>query len=159
MLKKLLLLLFLIKGVYADEYTIMSNNQKDIIQYAYIYGMKYDLSWTLAAIAFIESKGGKYQISVDGHDYGVMQINIKSALAREGLKDTPFMRSKLATRLITDMDYCLEHAVAEIQFWQNRYGADRYSRVWGSYNGGHKGNKSYAKKIIKTIAMLKKHLW
>ena len=136
----------------------LSYQQKQTIREAYRYGKHFDLAWTLAAITYVESKGGKYQVSVTGEDYGITQINIYSLCSRLHTPCTLYKRSELATKLIANHRYALKYTVLELQYWQTVHHNSWY-RIWGSYNQGHHPNYTYAKRIQKTIKWLKKQKW
>lgn len=57
------------------------------------------------AIAIKESKLGEYMINLDTKDFGLYQINIKSALNRSNMKDTAWNRNILASKLVSDFNF------------------------------------------------------
>jgi hypothetical protein len=139
----------------------LNSSQKEIITEVHKYGDIYDLGNTLAGIALVESQLGKYQIGTSSSDYGIMQISIKSALDRMGIENTRYKRSQLATLLITDRMFNYSMAIAELKFWQKKYGKGthwQWVQMVNSYNNGHHStNFNYANKVSKAIRRLKEN--
>lgn len=138
----------------------MSIKQKEIIKEIHKYGDIYDLGNTLVGIALVESQLGKYQIGTSSNDYGIMQISIKSALDRLGIENTSLKRSQVGTSLIVDRMFNYSMAIAELKFWQKKYGTGtrwQWVQMINSYNNGHRSkNFKYAKKVSKAIRRLKR---
>ncbi|CAH7349842.1 conserved exported hypothetical protein [Vibrio chagasii] len=112
----------------------LSNEQKDILNISYHEGHKKDLGLTLAAIAWHESHFGKYLVALEEGSVGVHHINIKTAIVRSKMRDTPINRSYLATTIIKDPYVSADYAIRELEYWKSQ------GRSWRdmvkSYNAG-----------------------
>lgn len=150
------ILLFSSENKYYKEFNLLSNKQIKNILISYKYGLSNNLEWTLAAIAWQESQGGKYKIGTLSNDYGLCQININTHLRDINKENTPRNISKYATKLIEDDKYNLKWATHTLLYWKN-YHKNNWLKTWGSYNGGFKPNMKYANQIKLRIMALKKH--
>lgn len=146
--------LVLILSTFVLSLFALTPNQISTIQYVYNKCIPYDLQNSCAAIALVESDAGIYQVSTDYSDFGIMQINLQTHLRHLQLPNTPFNRSRVSTRLITDIDYNIEWAINELLFWKSLHN-DNWLLIWGSYNGGFSPNLQYAQKVADTIKYLK----
>ena len=179
-MKHVLILLMLTLALYsssstermAGELNHISYNQKEVMIRAYMKGRNSDLGYTLAAIAWNESNFGKFNINTaDGNNlkykgsYGVYHVLLNSAMGREGSKSN-WHASSVAEKLYTDMDYCVDKALIELEFWNRVWrdkGVDRvYSHTIASYNAGYKSLDSrygteYAILLLKRVRVLKKY--
>lgn len=140
------------------------------IRNAFYRGMGDDLSWSLSAIIIIESSAGKRLINEATHDYGIMQINIKTAkvrLARWAKSGRDFGKYDITNDndvkqlLVSDSLISTTLALEELNFWKSKRNGD-WNKVYASYNGGYYINKKhqpiaekYSKKVISTIKKLK----
>ena len=149
---------------YDNDYNSLSVEQQEFIQWVYDFGKPYNLQWTLAAKVWEESQCGLQVISerthpVYGKDYGITQINIHWLLVAHNLPDTPFNRSKYATKLVRDDVYCLLETINNIRHWEClKKSWQSYRFVWAHYNGGTTPNWDYAERIAKRIRVLTKYI-
>lgn len=127
------------------------------VRKGYDAASEHDYGLTLAAIIIQESQGGLYRVNPESKDYGLTQINIKTAVSRLGYKDTPFMRSVAASKIVFDDDLAIALAIEELLYWDKRR-AGNWSQVVSSYNSGNNmtnGMRNYYPKIAKTVNELK----
>lgn len=136
-------------------------DQKLVLRHSFEYGRPYDLSYSLAAIAWKESSGGRYRINLQDPAAGIHMITIKNALSYSGRKDTPFNRNKLAQELIENPNLSAGYSVINLNFWRSVYG-NNWGLVWRSYNGGTSGSKAsqeYAISIAEKVNVIRKCNW
>lgn len=143
---------------YGEPLTKINEEQKQVLLKAYEYGKPYDLSWSLMAIAWKESRAGKWNINLQDPAVCPFMININTAIKRTNLKDTSFNRNVLAQELIDDFGLCAAHAVTELTYWRAVHG-ENYRKIWASYNGGYNYSSpqaaGYAQEIADIIKRLK----
>lgn len=151
---------FLFVGLaHSSECPDLSIKQLHTLQEAYDYGKVYNLEYTLAAIVLQESKAGEvligYNVGAD-NDYGVAQINLKTASNMEGVRGS-YGKGVLASRLVTDTEYNLGMAVEVFKWWQSYHKGD-YSKALMSYNAGHNVNAGvvYRNNIVDGVRSLRK---
>lgn len=140
-----------------DYQHTMTNTQWYNVTKGYYAGEEHDYGLTLAAIIIRESQGGLYRVNPESKDYGLTQINIKTAIARLGYEDTPFMRSVAASKIVFDDDLAIALAIEELLYWDKRR-LGNWSHVVASYNSGvnmTKGLRDYYPKIAKLINELR----
>lgn len=135
------------------EYNSLTHEQHIVLAEAYLTGYKDDLGFTMMAIAYAESRAGKYLINTQTNDFGVMGISLKTASSREGIKGA-FSRNILAQRLIFDNAYNMKLSLDELRYWTKYHKGDWRSTV-SSYNAGFnvKAGKDYLTKIVKYTRM------
>ena len=141
---------------YLKQLERYDRNQLEFLRLAYRMGKKYNLGYTLMAVAMQESDAGKYMISVTG-DYGLCGINLKYYLINHKIHNTYYKRLEIATKLIRNDLLNIRSAIEELRYWIKRYGHN-YIKVWGSYNGGTIPNYRYANKILNRIVALRRYI-
>jgi hypothetical protein len=140
--------------------------QKHNLHFAYTYGEKLDLGYTLAAIALVESSAGKYRLNVRTNDLGLFQIN--ATTAENTLKlEKYYDKLELHQRLVYDDILGAEIAIATLEHFRR----DRVmtSSVWSemikSYNTGSQWRRDkvmkkkadgYLQKVSNTVKLLRK---
>ena len=121
-----------------------------------------DLSWTAIAIAWEESKYGRFQMGfpTDGsYDCGVMHNNTTSVLARKGLKTSLYNKVGICTSLIVNPEESYLEFVKEIRYWERVRGTSSWRAIWRGYNAGYTGGgKNYSTMIARRIAVVKKFM-
>jgi len=135
----------------------MTNQQWYNVSKGYYAALDHGYGLTLAAIIIKESQGGLYRVNPESKDFGLTQINIKTAISRLGYKDTPFMRSVAASKIVFDDDLAIALAIEELLYWESRRGG-QWSHVVASYNSGNnmrKGLKNYYPRVAKLVEQLK----
>ena len=144
-----------------QELKHLTLHQKRVLFTVYQKAHQFNLGYTMAAIAWQESDFGKYPMNVsDGKDgsYGVFHNLLSSVCSRHPC--TSWGKSRLAERLIFDLDFSFAEALSELKFWQNYWKAKKVPRVWShmicSYNAGYrwKNGSKYRKMIIVKIKAL-----
>lgn len=136
-------------------YKHMTVKQKQCLKNAFERGKPFDLGWTLAAIAWEESIGGKFKLNVFDPSFGVYHIKIENALAfSKQIEDTRFNRNRIAMWLIDDFDYSSAVCISILKWWMNFHNGS-WSLAVASYNGGHKPNKKYLERIKRKIKALR----
>ena len=152
----------------------MNDIQKSVFIVAYTKGKKYDLSLTLAAIAWQESDLGLNRINIyDGFkkpygSFGPYHILLRSYISRHNINNK-WITSRIAERLITDLNFSTDAAIEELLYWRNYWkhkgykGNDLWKRTIASYNAGYKSIKSkrgriYLNNIRLKILAIKKYL-
>jgi len=159
-----LLLVLLTFSLYASpfkEIDSLSKKQYTNLIWVYKQGKKYDLELTLTAIAWQESAFGKYPINLSDPSGGLFHNLLSSVCCRLSLTPNQWNQSRILERLISDKEFALQQAVAELLYWNNYWKVRRSTRVWSymvmSYNGGHRGSKKYYIDIVKKVKYLKRY--
>ncbi|RDU64744.1 hypothetical protein [Helicobacter sp. MIT 14-3879] len=120
-----------------------SNNQKEIIAYAYNYGKKYNLGYTLAAIAWHESCAGEYRMNFADPSAGLYHALIPGVIKRyQMLKDNGFNRNVIGELLIRDDEFASKVAIDELLYWDNVRNGN-WKEIIKSYNKGFSWEKDY----------------
>lgn len=151
---------------YYTELTQLSKKQKMVMYESYLYGLDHDLGYTLAAIAWKESKFGLWPINVsDGKhgSFGPFHVLLESSSVRNGAV-TDWDKSRLAEKLVLDFQFAANEAISELLYWQRRWENKdmNWSRTVASYNAGKASINSdrglaYSKDILLRIKILKKY--
>ena len=127
------------KCVSIDKF---SEEQKEVIVYAYNYGKKYDLGFTLAAIAWHESCAGEYRMNFADPSAGIYHALIPGVIKRyQMLKDTGFNRNVIGALLIRDDEFASKVAIDELLFWNKVRNGD-WKNIIKSYNKGYLWEKN-----------------
>lgn len=137
-----------------DKVRQLSMVQKHNLSKSYSYGQPYELGYTLAAIALVESQAGKWRLNIKTGDVGLYQINYITAQNTLGV-DRYYDQLALHERLVYDDVLGAEIAIATLEhFRANRV---MTSVVWQemikSYNTGSqwKRNKQMGKRAEKYL--------
>lgn len=133
----------------------LTSEQKKNCTKAYKAGKPYSLGTTMAAIAYVESSCGIYKIGPT-NDYGIMQINIKTALSRLKLEDTPANRKEASKHLIKNDKLSFNLAIRELVYWKITRNRTLWIDYVSSYNQGNViDNYDYAGKVMKAVKILR----
>ncbi|MGX2981564.1 hypothetical protein [Helicobacter sp. 23-1045] len=117
-------------------------NQKEIIAYAYNYGKKYGLGYTLAAIAWHESCAGEYRMNFADPSAGLYHALIPNVIRRyQMLKDNGFNRNVIGEMLIRDDEFASKVAIDELLYW-DKVRNGNWKDMIKSYNKGFSWEKS-----------------
>lgn len=144
-----------------ERYDSLSEKQKHVIQRAYLYGAPDNLGYTLAAIALQESNAGQWRVNFRSNDYGMMQINVKTAVDTMGVTNH-YRQMELIERIIHDDSLSLTIALSVLDhFRQGRIMTNdvwremvmRYNVGWQSTNG--RGEK-YLQSVSNYVNMLQR---
>lgn len=136
-------------GPNCSDLSAMSPEQLFTLAHAYRAGAEHGYGLSLAAIAWQESLAGEIRINYSDPSFGVFHAHLTTVARREGVSNG-FVKNQLAQRLVDDMDYAAEHAVAELSYWQSQYGED-WMRIWASYNGGWNWQSTAAQNYAESI--------
>ena len=173
LLLSMLISLSLFGGSLKNELFNLSFKQRDIMITSIKSGKQYDLGYTLAAIAWQESKFGEYLVNLNDPSCGVYHIYLPDLLNRLGKKDTSWNRNVVCSRLINDFNFGLTEAIGRLEFWKNYWYSKglRGNKLWRymimSYNAGtsflHNKKskmkaKQYLKHIIRKVRVLKRYV-
>lgn len=152
---------------YMYELNHLTSYQKTILFRTYIKAKQFGYENTMTAIAWQESRFGKYPVDLSGPSFGVFHNLVSSVSKRNGNSGTEWSNSRIAERLILDYDFSFSQSLAEIKYWENYWKSKNKPHVWreivGSYNGGYgwrhkKSSVQYLKDIIIRMKVLKKYL-
>jgi len=164
MLKLILTLVFISLSLYASPFKkidSLTTEQYNNLIWIYQQGKKYDLELTLTAIAWKESHFGKYPINLSDPSGGLFHNLLGSVCCRLNLTPNQWNQSRILEKLISDKEFALQQAVAELLYWKSYWKVRNKRYLWkrmiSSYNGGHKGNIRYYKDIVKKIRYLKRY--
>lgn len=119
-----------------------SKSQIQTIHYAYHYGKKYNLGFTMAAIAWKESCAGLYRINFDDPSAGIYHAHLPGVIKRHyKAKNTAFRRNVVAEKLIRDPEFASKIALEELLYWKKIH-KDNWKNIIKSYNKGFSWQKS-----------------
>lgn len=165
MIKSVVLFLFLCLcnvsyGCDALDKYDFSMRQKITLLSAYMYGIPYDLSYSLAAIAWKESSAGDVPMNLNDPSFGIHHITLKNAIIYSGRPDTHRNRQIVASELVKSNRLSSEFAIINLNYWRMQYGDD-WMKVWASYNKGWnvEAGMSYARDISEKIKVIKQCGW
>ena len=141
----------------------LAEDQIEVLKAVYKIGKPRGYGETLAAIALVESGAGRYLVNPTTGDYGVMQINLKSASARTNQhtskKINDSNRNIIKNTLLKNVQFGAAYAMMELDFWKKSHKGNMHKMV-ASYNGGYNYSKPvpqlYAKKISTARAVVRK---
>ena len=144
--------------VHADECAPLfsiTDNQWDVLQQAYDTGAPHDLGNTMAAIAWTESTAGKYKVNTHSKDFGVMQNNIKTAVARRNVQGR-YATKELITQLVVNDQLSIDLALEELLYWKTH--TDSWANMVSAYNNGwaYKHGTVYLEEISKSTRLMMK---
>lgn len=126
-----------------DEHENLSKEQKKVLQVALSVGKKYKLSTTLAILAGVETRFGKYKAK-NGRYCGPMQIDR--------------LQYKVSCkRLREDIHLSMELAAKHVRRYLDRYNGNiEYMLV--AYNGGSAFNNPHENEFLRRVASVHKVL-
>lgn len=111
----------------------LSDYQKSSARFLYTYGQQHDISYTLMAISLAESSLGKWRVNYISNDFGLMQVNIRTASDTLGVTNH-FRRLELAEKMIYDDSLNVYLAVRVLQ----HFNKGNWREMVMSYNEGYK---------------------
>lgn len=129
----------------------MSPEERYTVFESYLAGREYGIGLTLAGICWKESRGGRWQIGLDGTGFGLYHIDVKWFLKRNGIDDTPYNRSKWGTIIMLNRQFSEQYVISFIQTLRKRY-HDNWYKVWKAYNG----SDEYARDMKILIGVLER---
>jgi len=158
MFKKFLIVVLYAISLYGQDYNLekdwvgMSEKEKKAIAASFQMGAKYNLGYTLAAINWHESKGGRWRISADGNDVGYYHVNVYWYLKENGIRNSIWKRLEYKTLLITNQKLELDYVISMLVKLRKKY-KNAWLKIWRDYNG----SPVYAKDILNKVIFLRKH--
>ena len=133
-----------------NEYNLFLPKQKQVLQYSYEQGKPFNLGYTLAAIAWVESKAGKYRINLQDQSAGVYHCTIDQAIKRlPNLTDSNYDRNRIAQTLIDDDKLASAIAIEMLLEWKHI--RPNWSDVVASYHGGSNYRSNRAQNYLQLI--------
>lgn len=149
-----------------SEVSQLSLIQKHNLSKSYSYGHPYELGYTLAAIALVESQAGKWRLNIKTGDVGLYQINYITAENTLGV-NRYYDQLALHQDLIYNDRLSAEIAIATLQHF--RANRAMTSVVWSEmikgYNEGYKWRRDkvsrkkaekYLTRVTNSVRLLKK---
>lgn len=136
-----------------ERYDSLSAKQKHNLQRAYLYGAPDNLGYTLAAIALQESNAGQWRVSFRTNDYGLMQINVTTAVNTMGVTNY-YRQMELIERIIHDDSLSLTIALSVLDHF--RQGRQMTNDVWREmvmrYNVGWRSTNGRGEKYLQSVS-------
>lgn len=143
-----------------------SKDQLQTIRYAYHYGKKQNLGYTMAAIAWKESCAGLYRINFEDPSAGIYHAYLPNVIRRHyKQRNTPFRRNVVAEKLIREPEFASQIALEELLYWK-KIRKGNWKEMIKSYNKGFSWEKnklrnkmaeSYYEDISKKIQILQQY--
>jgi len=128
--------------------SIFANN---LIKQIYIKGKEFNYGYTLVAIAYVESRLGKYMINLQDPSCGLFHV-MPSTLSTNKWK-----QSRICEALIKDNDFSISVALKRLKYFENYWknkgyrGTKLWRRTVNSYNSGFGNNPKYVQKVINAV--------
>lgn len=150
-------------GPMVTEECYIEKDQLDVVNFSYEYGVKYDLGYTLAAIALKESNGGRINVNIGDPSGGYYHVTLDKVLRYYRWKNTPYNLNRAMQELVNKPELAAELAVKELQSWR-RNTTYNWMSTWASYHAGTGGasstrGKEYASDIRQIIGKIKACKW
>jgi hypothetical protein len=143
------------KLVYELEH--LEKEQLEILVKTFLKAKKHNLEYTMTAIAWQESKFGKYMVNLSDPSFGVFHNLITSVQKRH--RSNEWNRDRLVEKLLFDYDFSFAESLNELRFWNNVYNnqSSKWSKMVASYNAGynHKNGTAYLYCIKSKIRALR----
>lgn len=116
-----------------DDYNSLTDAQKTIIKNSYNIGAPYNLGYTLAALAIVETRAGDVKDSSNNRICGPHQIDVKVALEQLGSKGD---YKKLCKTVQSHSILSSHLALLNILYWKKH--SKGYKQMINRYNRGWK---------------------
>lgn len=150
-----------------DSISDFSQEQKDTIIYAYMYGKDKGFGYTMAAIAWKESCAGKYLINFSDPSAGIYHALIPGVIKQyTDLKDSQFVRNVVGQMLVSNKEFASSVALDHLKYWQEVHNGD-FKKIIKSYNKGFSWSKNqnidkiatnYYNDIVVRVEKLQKYI-
>ena len=135
----------------------LSQNQLTVMHNIMEKAKPFNLSYTMAAIAWKESSLGKNLINLSSGDCGVFQVSAKT------LSNNTFKQNRICQRLILDFDFSFSVAFERYKYFYNYYRSKglpkgvAWKRAICSYHSGWDWRKGilYYKAIVRNIRSIR----
>jgi hypothetical protein len=143
-----------------DKIQNLSLIQKHNLHKSFHYGKEFDLGYTLAAIAFVESSAGNFRLNVRTNDLGLYQINATTAERTLGIENH-FEKLALHQRLIHDDKLAASIAITTLLHfdkgnWREMLQSYNEGYRWRTNKESRKKAEAYANRVADTVKLLKK---
>jgi hypothetical protein len=138
-----------------EAYSKLTENQRHNIRLSVNRGVGDDLGLTLAAIALTESSAGLQRVNHKSKDYGLYQINIRTAKSITGIEDD-HLGYLLAMELTFDDELNAKYALHVLRHFSKVHNGD-WSKMIQSYNAGNRywNGRNYLQKVKENIKLIK----
>ena len=142
---------------YVKDLNDLTDEQRSIMNRVAELAHSFDLSYTVVAIAWQESNLGKYTVNLQDPSCGITHKRVDYYLKSKGLKDTPFMRNKICSELMADIELAVAVAIEDLEYWKVYHKRRKikndevFQYMIRSYNGGYKFNSQAAKDYEKSV--------
>jgi hypothetical protein len=137
----------------------MTDAQHQLLMRAIAYGAPYDLGYTLAAIAWQESRVGSVPVNITDPSFGPFHGKMDTVMKRVTVTDTAYNRNVIAAKLLKDFDFAAAMAVKELLFWKKVHHGN-WRKMVRSYNAGYnyrsKSAARYAQHIANKVNAIKR---
>lgn len=135
----------------------LSQNQLTVMHNIMEKAKPFNLSYTMAAIAWKESSLGKNLINLSSGDCGVFQVSAKT------LSNNEFKQNRICQRLILDFDFSFSVALERYKYFYNYYRSKglpkgvSWKRAICSYHAGWNWKKGvpYYKAVVRNIRVIR----
>ena len=170
-MKKIVLILIILLNIYAGSNKYInilkhiSQNQWGVYKFISHNASKYNLKYTLLAIAFKESQWGRFKLNLSDPSAGLFHKLLPIYCIELGLKPNKWNMSRVAERLISNNSESFMIALCDFKRNYTYFRTRGYSKSlsWRyaiqAYNAGlnnyYAGSKYYHQ-IVKIIRALKK---
>jgi len=140
------------------EYKNFTVKQKATLVRTFYTGKTFNYGYTLTAIAWQESKFGKYLINLNDPSCGIFHVMPKYIGNTDNSKWT---QSRLCEKLILDYDFSFSSALERLKYFENYWKSKEVPKIWShtvsSYNQGfnYKPDSKYLKEIKLKVKFLK----
>ena len=171
MKKLILIVLLLLLNTYAGsiksymkQIENTNQEQREVARFISYNASKYNLKYTLLAIAFKESQWGKYKLNLADPSAGLFHKLLPYYCIELGLKPNKWNMSRVAERLINNNAESFMAALNDFQKAYNYFRIRGYNKrlAWRyaiqAYNAGvsnYRAGKKYYREIVKIIKALK----
>ena len=148
---------------YKYQLSHLTENQIEVKNLIAYNASKYDLKFTMLAIAFRESQFGKYKLNLADPSAGIFHQLLPTYCKELGLRPNSWNQSRVAERLINSNALALHTAINHFKRDYSHFKLLGYSNAisWRkavmAYNAGiynYKAGYKYYKEIVKIIKAL-----
>lgn len=138
-----------------ENYSKLTENQRHNIRLSVNRGVADDMGLTLAAIALTESSAGLQRVNHKSKDYGLYQLNIKTAKSIMGIENK-YLGYLLAMKLTFDDELNAKYALHVLRHYNKVHKGD-WSKMVQSYNAGNRYwvGASYLQKVKANVKLIK----
>ena len=149
---------------YQEQWDNMTKEERKNALLVYKMAAKDNLSLTATAISWEESQFGKIQKNYNPGsntlDCGLFGNNSKTVANKIDKEHNNKVMKEICSNLISNPNYSYKFFVNEIKTWEQVHKGKKNinKKILASYNGGYKGNNTYAERVALRIKLLQKNL-